>query len=335
MNLAYFIGIDVSKSTFDYSVLNGNTELVSGESINEISGVVEFLRFVRNYVGQTWDQVVFCMEHTGIYNSILLSELHAAGAKVCIESAYQIQRSLGLQRGKSDQIDARRIAEYAYRYTDKLNYWKPKRKVVEQLTHLTTMRERLVKVRTQLTVPVQEAKEFLDDSELDLLTEPTEKVLKAIDDSVHEVEQKIKQILRSDPQLNNIINRITSIPGIGIVTATQLIIRTNEFRDFQNAKQLACHVGVAPFEHTSGTSIRGRSRVDHKAHKKLKTLLHLGAMAAIKRQGEFRKYYDRKLAEGKNKMSVLNAVRNKLIHIVFAVVKNGTMYEENYQYTFG
>ncbi len=149
------------------------------------------------------------------------------------------------------------------------------------------MRERLVKVRTQLNVPVQEAKEFLDESELDLLTGPTEKVLKSIEESVHEVELKIKEILSSDTQLKNILKRITSIPGIGIVTATELIIRSNEFRDFQNAKQLACHVGVVPFEHT-GTSIRGRSRVDHKAHKKLKTLLHLGAMAAISRQGEFR-----------------------------------------------
>ncbi len=335
MKLAYFIGIDVSKSSFHYCILDGNAEVISGEYINEIAGVVEFIRFVHNHVDGNWDQVVFCMEHTGIYCTILLSELHAAGAKVSIESAYQIQRSLGLQRGKSDQVDARRIAEYAYRYTDKLNYWKPKRKIIEQLTHLTTMRERLVKVRTQLTVPVQEAKEFLDDSELELLTQPTEKVLKSIEETINEVEQKIKQILSSDTQLKSILKRITSIPGIGIVTATELIIRSNEFRNFQNAKQLACHVGVVPFEHTSGTSIRGRSRVHHKAHKKLKTLLHLGAMAAIGRQGEFRKFYDRKLAEGKNKMSVLNAVRNKLIHRVFAVVKNGTMYEENYQYKFG
>ncbi len=334
MKLGYFIGIDVSKSSFHYCILHGNADVISGECVNQIAGVLEFIRFVRNHVEGNLDQVVFCMEHTGIYCTLLLSELHAAGAKISIESAYQIKRSLGLQRGKSDEVDARRIAEYACRFADKLNYWKPKRKVIEQLTHLTTMRARLVKVRTQLTVPVQEAKEFLDEPELYLLTEPTEKVLMSIEETINDIEQKIKQVLNSDTQLKSILKRLTSIPGIGVVTATELIIRTNEFRDFQNAKQLACHVGVAPFEHNSGTSIRGRTRVDHKAHKKLKTLLHLGAMAAINRQGEFRKYYDRKLAEGKNKMSVLNAVRNKLIHRVFAIVKNGTIYEENYQYKF-
>ena len=101
-------------------------------------------------------------------------------------------------------------------------------------------------------------------------------------------------------------------------------------KDFNEPKQLACHAGVAPFEHRSGSSVRGRTRVNQHARKKLKVLFHLGALAAVRVKGELRNYYERKVGEGKNKMLVLNAVRNKLIHRICAVVKRG----EKYNFSF-
>lgn len=128
---------------------------------------------------------------------------------------------------------------------------------------------------------------------------------------------------------------VTSVEGVGIVTCCELLVRTNEFTAFSNAKKIACTAGVAPYEHTSGTSIRGKTRVSHKAHKGLKTLLHLCALASISMEGQMRKYFDRKVAEGKPKMLVINAIRNKLLHRIFAVVRDDVMYEKNYQYTLG
>ena len=90
---------------------------------------------------------------------------------------------------------------------------------------------------------------------------------------------------------------------------------------------------MVPFEHSSGKSVRGKSRVSHFAHKDLKTLLHMCAVGCISRKGELRDYYERKLAQGKNKMSVLNAIRNKIVHRIFAVVRDNTMYQKNYQYS--
>ena len=89
-----------------------------------------------------------------------------------------------------------------------------------------------------------------------------------------------------------------------------------------------CHAGVAPFEYRSGTSVRGRTRVSQHARKRLKSLFHLAAMSAIRIKGELQDYYQRKVAEGKNKMLVLNAVRNKLIHRVCAVVRRGQKYDK-------
>ena len=86
----------------------------------------------------------------------------------------------------------------------------------------------------------------------------------------------------------------------------------------------------APVRYRSGTSIRGKTRVSHQARKRLKSLFHLGAMSVIRGPGELQDYYQRKVAEGKNKMLVLNAIRNKLIHRVYAVVRQGKKYDKNY-----
>ena len=96
------------------------------------------------------------------------------------------------------------------------------------------------------------------------------------------------------------------------------------------AKQLACYCGVAPFSHTSGTSVHGRNGTSNFANMGLKSTLHLAALSSIRYVPELKTYYQRKVAEGKSKMSVINAVRNKLLQRVLAVVKRGTPYQENY-----
>lgn len=113
----------------------------------------------------------------------------------------------------------------------------------------------------------------------------------------------------------------------------QILLTTNEFKASFMAKKYACYVGVAPFPYRSGSSIKGRNRVSPLANKSIKTLLHLAALAAIKVKGELREYFLRKVAEGKNKMAVVNAVGNKLITRIFAVVKQNRKYEKNYTYS--
>lgn len=99
----------------------------------------------------------------------------------------------------------------------------------------------------------------------------------------------------------------------------------------RSSKQLACYAGVVPFDHQSGTSIRGKHHVHRMANKELKKLLHLCALSCIKNYPEFKDYYDRKKKEGKHSMSVLNAIKNKLILRAFAVVKNERDYVDSYK----
>ncbi len=115
-----------------------------------------------------------------------------------------------------------------------------------------------------------------------------------------------------------------------MATATEVILATHELKAITDPKKLACHAGVAPFEYRSGTSVGGKTRVSQHARKRLKSLFHLAAMSAIRVKGELQDYYRRKVAEGKNKMLVLNAVRNKLIHRIYAVVRRGEKYDKFY-----
>ena len=149
------------------------------------------------------------------------------------------------------------------------------------------------------------------------------------------IDQQIDALIQADSRLKELFSWMVSVPGIGPVTATEILITTNEMQTICEPKKLACHAGVAPFEYQSGTSIRagppgGRTRVSHQARKRLKSLFHLGAMSVIQMKGEFQEYYQRKVSEGKNKILVLNAVRNRLIHRVCAVVRRGEKYDKNY-----
>ena len=156
-----------------------------------------------------------------------------------------------------------------------------------------------------------------------------QKVFVIIEKDLENIDKELDDIIKNDPRLKEIYELSTSVPGIGKITALSLICYTNEFNSYHTGKQLACYCGVAPFEHSSGSSVRGKTRVSHMANKPLKRLLYLGAMAAIKSNGELKAYYVRKVSEGKNKMSVLNAIRNKMVLRLTAVIKRGTPYQQN------
>lgn len=122
---------------------------------------------------------------------------------------------------------------------------------------------------------------------------------------------------------------ITSVQAIGTQTAAQLIIPTNEFKDIRDSKKFACYSGFAPFPKESGL-FKGKNRVSPMANKKMKMLLHMAALVAIVHNSDLKTYYERKVAEGKIKMSVINAVRNKLIHRIFTCVNQNRKYENIY-----
>jgi len=330
MEFEFFIGIDVSKNELDFAVRQGKSFLFHREVANEPRAINSFIKELGKLRGFHLNKAVFCMEHTGIYNNHALACLHKRKAHICLEAATQIKNSLGNIRGKNDKIDAIRIADYAYDKRDKLRLWQPKREIVQQLAHLATTRLRLITVKKQLKVPLKEHAAFSTMKTSKLNTQICSHTLKALDQDIDRADKAIEQLIKADAELTRIFSLVTSVSGIGKVTAVQVIIATNEFKDINNPKKFACYAGIAPFTDDSGKIVK-KARVSHMANKKVKTLLHLSAIVAIQYNPDLKLFYERKVIQDKkNKMSVINAVRNKLILRIFACVNQNRPYEKNY-----
>lgn len=330
MKFEFFIGIDVSKNELDFSIQQGKCFLFHREIANEPEAIRALLKELGKLPGLHLDRSVFCMEHTGIYSNHLLSCLHKRKANICLEAATQIKKSLGNIRGKNDKVDSLRIAEYAYKNRDDLRLWEPKRDVIQELAHLSATRSRLIKAKKMLKTPLKEYGAFVKKNTVRRNTGLCNKALTGIEADLDKVEKAITTIINSDQELKRLFGLVTLVSGVGKVTAVQMLVTTNEFKDIRSPKQYACYAGLAPFIQESGI-LKGKGRVSHMANKKVKTLLHMSALVAIQYNPDLKLYYERKTGlEKKNKMSVINAVRNKLVLRIFACVNQNREYENNY-----
>jgi len=329
-----FIGIDVSKKTFDAAVLQSGSQLSAiHQSFDQnIRGYKALVHWLKSNDVSIDGGVLICLEHTGIYISGIVNFLVSLRASLWVEMALKIKKRIGLQRGSDDKVASINIALYAYRYQDEVRLWKPLDSTVQQLKNLVAQRDRIVLSITQLTVPLNELEGCGDKHQAIELRKLQNKALKGLRDSLTAIEKAINACIEKDETICRKINLATSVKGIGKQTAVALFVYTRGFSAFENGKQLACYCGVVPFNKLSGTSVRYKPGVSPFANKKLKKLLHLCALAALRFDIELKAYYERKVAEGKNKMSIINAIRNKLILRIFAVLRDDRNYVDNYAY---
>jgi len=330
--LKNFVGIDISKTYFDAAIIKADDpyQRMHNQFPQTPIGFKKMMVWLKFQDVLFNDETLFCMEYTGLYNTGLVNFLVQGKAQLWVEMPLRIKRSAGFERGSDDKTSAIKIAAYAFRYQDKMQLWQPVDNSIEKIKRLTTQRERVVKAITELSVPVKELSECGCDKEAKQLEKVQRNALKALKKTKENIEQLIIKTVGQDAVLAKKIQQVKSIKGIGQVTAVSLLGYTKGFTSFSNGKELACYCGVVPFEKKSGTSVRFKPTVSPHANKKLKRLLHLCALSAIKNDAEIRSYFERKVAEGKNKMCVVNAVRNKLIHRLFAVIRDDRVYEENY-----
>ena len=156
--------------------------------------------------------------------------------------------------------------------------------------------------------------------------------LQGIEKELKQVEKQLEELIKADEKIKHQYTIAPLVTGIGPVTACQMIVCSGELTKMQTGKQLACYCGVVPFAYSSGSSVPGRPRGSHWAHKKMKSYLHRAALSAIQGPGELPTYYERPLGKGKAKMSVLNAVRNKLVLRVCACIRDNALYDPHYMY---
>lgn len=330
----FFIGIDVSKPYFDVCLMavvdHAKQGLVTARFDNTPEGIKRFDKWLsRNKV--VLADTLLVIENTGIYHRLLWSYCTAKQLPLHIGNAAHIKWSFGITRGKNDKIDSIRLCNYAFKEADTLKVTAPLDPVQLQLKDLMTARSKLLSQMNSTKTYLRELKNVSDKAVVDLLEKVHKQAIDGMAASFKLLEKAIKKLVQDSAAIQANYDLLVSVPGIGHLTAVYMICCTNNFTRKINGKQLASYAGVVPFEHSSGISIKGRNKVHPMANKELKKMLHLCALTAIQYSPEFKDYYERKKAEGKNSMSVLNAIRNKIVLRAVAVVNNQRKYVANYQ----
>jgi transposase len=321
MTVKVFVGVDVSKLTLDVFI---REKQIHRQFKNDRNGFVLLIQWLEKQTGQQARSMLICFEHTGLYSLMLALFLEENSVPFSMVPALEIKRSLGITRGKNDIVDSKRIAEFAFRFNDKIQRTKLPARDITKIQSLLTLRDRLSRNLGAYTVSRDETRRVMQDMNIPQLFSSYDSLILAIKEEIKRVEKAIREIICGNDELRASLELITSIKGVGFVIATHLIVYTYNFTRFDNWRKFACYCGIAPFDYQSGTSVRGRTQVSSVANKQMKKMLHLAAVCAIRTDAELKEYYHRRLAEGKARMAVVNIVRNKVISRVFAVVKRGT-----------
>jgi len=332
MEFQLILGVDMSKEWFHYCLMNDQFEiLLEGQVDNTPEKIFLFMNQLAPF-GKIND-LLLCLEHTGIYINHLLNCWLSKGGKATVVHAPHVSDNLAGKAGweeKTDQIDARRLAEYAFRFSDKLTLWNAKEQTLVRLQKFQRQRDRLISAINLLETPINESKGFDKPELYKMLSANQQRSMEALKQDLKNLEKTILILLKADPYLAQLYKLIISVDGVGPVTAREIIIATAAFSDFapNQAKPFARYVGVIPKRKESGKSVRKKQKISARPHKKLKSLLTMGAQSLIRTNSELSIFYHRKIKEGKAHLSVINAMRNKILLRVFAVVRNQTIYQK-------
>ena len=329
MNKNWFIGIDVSKKTLDASIF------VAGEVINKFphvqmrndrQGFKDLLRWAKEQGVKTKD-TLFGLEFTGYYSDAL--EQFLTKKQICY-TMLPTTVVKHYQRGphdKNDKIDSAKIADYLFRFngTECIKLRVLPSKAMQELKALKSERKFYVQQRVACENRQNVAKSKQEQKHL-------QKAIDLFNEQIELIEQQMAEVVTSDEEIYLTYTRLLTIPGIGPVNAINTIANTQNFTAFETARQYAKYVGVAPSEHSSGTSVRWRGRPSPHADLQAKADLSMAAMRAVEFSCDMSIYYERKLGNRPNdkdvKKKALNAVKFQLIKMMFAVVRQDRVFEQ-------
>lgn len=322
----FFVGIDISKDWLDVAICDETTLEItqSWKCNNTVDGIEKMIKKCRKQTLES--RIWYCFEHTGNYGLLLSSLLEAQEITYSAVPALEIKRSIGMTRGKNDQVDAIRIATYAATHKRKLKPSKLPGKQILRVKYLLTHRSALLKISIQLQ---NSRKSMLIAGKMvklqDVITD-LEKRISDLKAQITTIEETIKMEIESDDSLSKTFKKITSVKGVGLMIAATMIVCTNNFSAFENPRAFNCYAGIAPFSFSSGSSIQGKTKTSKLRNRNMKILLFNGANSAVLSDFELKNYYNRKIKEGKHRMVVINAVACKMVYRIFAVLKRDEPY---------
>jgi transposase len=273
--------------------------------------------------------VHICIENTGVYSEALCYSLHERGYRLSLLDPRTLWKAFGDGQPKNDPLDARRIAEFGYRYADRLRPWRPCEEIVEQIRVILSTREQLVQQKTA----TQNTRSSLTRKRVQTpaANRALDLTLENLRIQVAELENELKRLIRSHPTLMQGVSLLMTAPGVSWLLSGHFIVLTRGFTERLEYRALAQYLGISPNEHTSGTSIRKQSRSRRYGPPAIRKLLHLAARSLRTHEPGFRRYFLEKTIAGKPKALVLNNIANKLLRRLCAMLNEQRPYIQGFR----
>lgn len=311
------LGIDIAKLTFDATLLTTTGEQHYQSFSNTSEGFTQLQSWLSEHAVT---QVHACMEATNVYWEALATFLYAKGHIVSVVNPARIKgyAQATMQRNKTDKLDSATIAFFCR--THRPSAWQPLSDEHRHLRALVRHREDLLQTQLQQQNRLRDTTDTTVRASLDLVVEVVGRQLEA-------VERAIKEHLAAHAELRANLQLLTSIVGIGVITAAKLLAEFGDIEQYESAKAAAADAGLTPSTFESGTSVRRRARMSKMGKVGIRKALYWPAITAMRYCGACKAYAGRLAARGKAKKVVIGAVMRKLVHIIYGVLKHRIPYD--------
>jgi len=317
----YFVGIDISSESFTVCASSKpGVSLHQPEDYdNDLDGFKQLTAWFKS-LNMAPDDMIICMEATGVYGELLCHYLYDHGYKIAVDPPLKVKRAFKVAGHKTDAVDSLQIAEYAIRFYDSLNIWEPREAIVEKVRAMLSIRELLVRHRTaqKNARTALKRKKVVPESTIVVL----EREIESLTESIKVLEKDMSDLISLHPQMRQIVDILKTIPGVQELLASNILVLTNGFKQQKTGKELAAYIRIAPLKFESGKSVHRKAKSPKHGPAIPRKLLHLAARSITTHNPRFRKYYLQKQLEGKDTYLIYNNVANKLLKIMCAMIRD-------------
>lgn len=323
----YIVGIDISKKQFDCFLLDHKTGTgYKSQVLNSKAGFEELDRWLRDHQVAP-SETILVSEHTGRYGEHLLRWTTNTVWDHAVVKTTALNKVGAEHHRKDDAYDARGLAEYGYRFHDRLRPAKASKPAVGQITRLQAERRAMVDRRAALKSKLTEASAH--DADMDRLITMWQQQVTVLTEHIDELEQRIAAIIEADPQLASRMQMMQTAPGMGkVLTPFWLSLFAGEQQ--LDPRKISSRFGFAPHSHSSGSSVNSPNRSSGHGNSEMRRLMHLAARSVSTHQPHYRQYLEKKKAEGKAELLIMNSIVNKLIRLYCAMWNKKAEYDPNY-----
>lgn len=294
---------------------------------NSDSGFISLVEWT-NKLTENETDVRYVMEATGVYHqkfAYFLSENNYEVSIVLPNKISNYIRTLELKT-ITDKSCSQAIAQFGLER--KLDKWSKPNPTYKELQQLTRERDQIVQERSIIKNQIHAENAEAQPNEKSM--ERMQARIRFLNSQEKEIKEDINCLIKENPDVKRVIDRITTIPGVGELTAVIVLAETNGFELIRNKSQLSSYAGLDVKEKQSGTSIKGKPRISKKGNRNLRKSMHLPALTAVKWDDNFRGIYARLVSKHGIKMKALVTIQRKILELIYILFKNETIYDKDY-----